>query len=237
MNLGLMLRVLGRFRFLILGGLVLASAAALLSHMRITFDGSSPRLEYRTAEQWQSTGKMLLTETDRGDAGFVSNYAGANRLASLAPLYAELAQADAVKAIMYRNASIRGGYSVQAMIAESGAPLPMLAYSGLSDSAKDAQAAVSRAMDAFAVYLKRLQDENEVPRNRRVEIQVVDAPQAGLIEGRRMTRPIFLFILIMTATIVLAFALENLRPRLRAAPPLESAEIPKLVSEAPRSRA
>ena len=45
MDLELYLRVLWRFRLVMVTGLLLASTLALLSYMRVSFEGT-PRLEY-----------------------------------------------------------------------------------------------------------------------------------------------------------------------------------------------
>ena len=48
-------------------------------------------------------------------------------------------------------------------------------------------------------------------------VQLVERPTLPtLIKGRRKTKPIFFFVILISATIGLAFLLENLRPRASA---------------------
>ena len=57
MDLALYGRVLRRFWLLVLVGLTLAAALAILSVARVSSDG----LSYRSDEVWQSTTTLLLT--------------------------------------------------------------------------------------------------------------------------------------------------------------------------------
>ena len=58
----------------------------------------------------------------------------------------------------------------------------------------------------------------------RVQVEVVRQPQApSLLEPRKKTRPIIVFLTVAIATFGLAFILENLRPRVRAVPGEEPA--------------
>jgi hypothetical protein len=238
MNLGLLLAVLGRFKYLVLAGFLLAAGLSTVSAVRLTFDGVTPHLEYRGQEEWRTGstlfvtqkgfpwGRTILEETapvgPRGEERTVERYADGGRFQGLAVLYAQLARADAVRALMLRDGPLDGDYSAEVVRSDDGITLPLIRIIGIGRTAEHARTMAGRATKAFLLHFSRLQEQNKIPQTSRVVIEPIDRPaEAVLVEGRRMTRPVFMFVLVMTATIVLAFALENLRPR-----PLAGADAP-----------
>jgi hypothetical protein len=236
-NLRLFLQVIGRFRYLILAGFLLAVASGMLAMTRVTFDGMIPRLEYRGQETWESVSALLVTRE-----GFSYGLATLDeervreieegRLQRLAALYARMAKGDAIRKIVKRQGPIEGEYG-----AERSADLPVVRIVAHSSSPKNARYLSGRVMNALAVYLRQRQVRNEIPADERVRLEVLEEPRAPiLVEGRKKTRPIFLFVLILSATVMLAFALENLRPRVAVAGPVPASR-PTPVPEATRKTA
>jgi hypothetical protein len=230
MDLRLFFRVLGRFRYLVAGGTVLAVLLAGFSYAEVKLDGGVPRLEPRGDETWQSTGTLFVTQQGfpwgrsvlnevvpvgpSGSDALAPKYSDPSRFASLAILYAELAKSDDVRALMLRDGPIVGEPDAAPMRAEDGNMLPMIRIGARARTAAQAEDLAQRATDALLVYLRQLQDRENIPAGRRVQVEVIEKPAAAqLVEGRRLTRPIFLFVLLGTATLMLAFMLENLRPR------------------------
>jgi hypothetical protein len=124
---------------------------------------------------------------------------------------------------MLRDGPINGEYDAAPVTSESGSGLPLVAIAGFAASPGQAKIIAQRATHAFLLYLRREQDLNAIPAASRVKVEVVERPGVPfLVEGRRLTRPIFLFVLVVTATFILAFALENLRPRLPKPAPAAS---------------
>jgi hypothetical protein len=248
MNLGLLFRVLWRFRLLVAGGLVLAVALATVSVFRISLEG----VEYRADEEWHSVGTLFVTQPGfpwgrsvldevvplgpDGEAGYVPRYAEGARFQGLAILYAQLAKGDAVRQIMLRDGPIEGEYDAAAVRAEDGTTLPLVAIGGHAESPELAEEIGRRAVEAFLLYLRQEQERSEIPAAARIQVEVVEQPGAAvLVEGRRLTRPIFLFVLVLSATVMLAFALENFRPR---SPAMGSAVVrPASLPEAERKTA
>jgi hypothetical protein len=230
MNLRLFFSVLARFRYLVLLGFVAAIALATLSAARIGLDGIEPRGE----EEWHSAATLFVTQegfpwgrsvldevvplgTD-GEAGYVPRYADGSRFQGLAMLYSQLAQGDAVRELVLRDGPIDGEFRAETVRSSDGISMPLFMIIGVGASAEQAKDLAARATEAFLIYFRETQERNEIDPETRVQVEVVDQPtEAVLIQGRRLTRPVFLFVLVLSATIMLAFALENLRPRVPAA--------------------
>jgi capsular polysaccharide biosynthesis protein len=236
MDLQLYIRVIWRFRFLVLGGVILALLLAFASIARFSFDGG-PSVTFREKEKWVSVGTLLVTEpdfpigrsvfeeevppvgTDRPQT-YTPKFAPSTRFIDLANTYAELVTSDAVREIMLRDGPLRGLVEATPLVATNGsdAPLPMISIRGLAASPEAAMLVAQRANKAFQEYLNNQQDRGGVPTSQRAVLTQVRQPSPAttvMLEGRSKTVPIVVFLTVMLAVIGLAFILENLRPRVR----------------------
>jgi hypothetical protein len=246
MNLRLFGRVLSRFRLLVLAGVAFALALSALSMLRIELDDGI-RFEYRTEQKWQSVSRLLVTQRGfpwgrsvldevvpvgpSGEAGYIPKYSEGERFQGLAQLYAALARGDEVRALVERSGPIDGEYDAAAVKSDDGiTSLPLVEIGAFAPFAHQAEALAQRATNAFLTYLQRTQEQNQIPLPRRIEVEVIEEPsEAVLVKGRPLTRPIFLLVLVISATILLAFALENLRPRVSpAAAPAGPTPVPEV---------
>jgi len=237
MDLQLYLRVIWRFRFLVLGGLFLALVLAFLSIARIEPDGNAPWVKFRGSEKWVSVSTLLVTEPDfpLGRSVFpeevppvgtdqpqtyAPKFAPSTRFIELANTYAEFVTGDAVREIMLRDGPIRGTVEATPLVASnaSDAPLPMLAIRGIATTPAGAAVLAQRATDAFQSFLQAQQDRLAIPTEQRAVLNQVRQPSPNttvLLQGRSKTLPIVVFLTVMLAFVGLAFVLENLRPRVR----------------------
>jgi len=237
MDLQLYIRVLWRFRFLVLGGLILASALAFASIARIDPAHGAPYVKFRGSEKWASVSTLLVTEPDfpLGRSVFpeevppvssdrpqtyAPKFAPSTRFVELANTYAEFVTGDAVREIMLRDGPIRGVVEATPLVASnnSDAPLPMIAIRGIAKTPKGASVVAQRATDAFELFLETQQDRRAIPPEQRAVLSQVREPSPAttvLLKGRSKTLPIVVFLTVMLAAIGLAFILENLRPRVR----------------------
>jgi hypothetical protein len=251
MDLQLYIRVIWRFRFLVLGGMILALLLAFASIARFSFDGG-PSVTFREKEKWVSVGTLLVTEpdfpigrsvfeeevppvgTDRPQT-YTPKFAPSTRFIDLANTYAELVTSDAVREIMLRDGPLRGLVESTPLVATNGsdAPLPMISIRGLASSPEGAVLVAQRANKAFQEYLDNQQDRGGVPTSQRAVLTQVRQPSPAttvMLEGRSKTVPIVVFLTVMLAVIGLAFILENLRPRVRPVADLsDSHEAPRPV--------
>jgi hypothetical protein len=241
MDLQNFVRVCWRFRGIVAVGLVLAITAALLSFVKPSFAQGKPTFAYRQQEQWISYSTLLVTQRGfpigRSDAdnpiqtvpstngtatvapgGTTPYFAPSTRLADLATLYAQLVKSDVVLNLMRRQGPVHGEIRAVPVLSleTQGDPLPLVQVAALASTPDMATSLAHRDTQAFQVYLDRMQQQNGVPANRRVLVQVVDAPTKPLIwQGRKLTRPILTFLTLMIAVVGLVFILENMRPRIR----------------------
>lgn len=226
------MRVLWRFRLLVVFGLLLAIGLSFLSIARVTL--SPFGFSYRTAETWTSEGTLFVSERgfpwgrsitelftfsvdeQTGREFSEPRFASPDRFADLAALYAELAVSDPVREIMLRDGPLEGGIAAEAVESSQGDGLPLISIFGTASSPEAASRTAERGVQAFLTFLAREQVRNEIPADARVVVEVVEHPEeAALVVPRKMTRPIVIFMTVLIAVIGLAFVLENLRPRVR----------------------
>ena len=231
MDLSLYGRVLWRFRWLVAIGLVLAIVLAVLSVAKISRSG----LSYRKPEIWQSSSTVLLTQK-----GFpwgrsslppsqqgASQFGGPSWLAGLTELYAQFANSDPVRALMLREGASPMWKLTAAPVIPSGSSsaLPVVQLVGLAYSPKGAIQATLVGRSAFMRYVKSQQALAAIPNGDRVDLQVLQtATPPILLQPRKKTLPIVIFLAVMTAAIGLAFILENARPRMKPVTTLQAPE-------------
>jgi hypothetical protein len=222
-DLGLFFRVLWRFRLVVALGFVMALTLATLSLARVDFRGGSPSLVYRQSEQWQSYTTLIISPRGFpwGRSVFSLEF-DPSRFATLATIYANLAQSDAVKRIMARDWNVRqGSILAQPVLANqnnsSAPPLPLMTIAATTKSGPRSAAVAERATAAFLDFLRFEQSNNGIPKNKRVVVaEIKHATPPVLLKGRSKTTPIAVFLAVMIVCVGLAFMLENLRPRVHA---------------------
>lgn len=236
MNLPLYGRVFWRFRVLVLLGLLLATVLGLLVTAKPVLREGRPSLVYRQAEVWGNVATLIVTQTgapefrsvfpaapvpEPGGTPRTYPFADPNRFAGLTAVYAQLATSDDVDALIRRSGPIRGKVKAAPITSTVGSVTPLIALAGEADSPREATSLTRRATSAFIRYVDERQRAAGIPPRQRVVIQIVrriDKPQ--LIEPRSMTLPIMVFLAVLTATMALAFLLENVRRRAPAVHPL-----------------
>jgi hypothetical protein len=213
MDLALYGRVLWRFRWLVLGGVILAVLLATLSTARVSSNG----LRWRKPAVWGSSTTLLLTQ-----GGFpwgrVNPGTDPARFGSLTDLYAQLANSDAVRAIMRSEGAPKTSWLVAGALPPTNiyGVSPLLTLSGRGPSGAEAVTAVRLGTKAFLDYVVRQQSAASIPPDQRVDIEVIQAASPPiLVQGHKKTLPIVVLLAVLSATVALAFMLENLRPRPR----------------------
>jgi hypothetical protein len=231
-DLALFFRVLWRFRIIVAAGILIAIALSSLSFVRVTFKGGTPHIAYRQQQTWQSQETFLITA--HGVPWAKLNNAdgvGQGGLAGLSAFYAQLANSDAVQALLRKSGPVDGSMVAAPAVdnvTSIRAPLPFVSIQGLAASQAKAVDIARRGAEAFRTYVIDQQNSASIPPDNRVEIQVLSsAKKAVLLQGRKKTLPIVILMTILIATVGLAFILENLRPRVR---PLQAESTADLVA-------
>jgi hypothetical protein len=244
-DLNLYFRVLWRFRLIVAAGFVLAIAVAFASFAKVGADGS---ISYRQQETWQGTTRLFVTQQGFPWGRTVlppvpstpvpptstssEQFADPTRLAGLAVYYAQLINGDLIQRQILN-------YLVQRQILKSVPPGTVLSAAPVTDPATNSALALVDVMSVahtpaqaarvsqtgaglFRSYIAHQQASAGIPLNQRVLLQVVST-KAALIAGRKKTLAIIAFLAVLTATIALAFVLENHRPRIQAVAPVTAA--------------
>jgi len=219
-DIALYARVLWRFKFLVLGGIVLGVALAVLSMAKVTFAHGKPALKYRTPPTYASFATVLINSGKGFPWGSAVGASGTGALDSLSIFYSHLASTDPVKQRLHLLPGESAGMLVSPVLdASQGAcciTLPMLSIEGYAQTASLAIDVARRGTQAFIGYISERQQAARIPASQRVSLQVLNpAIGAVVISKRKKTVPILVFGLVLAAAVGLAFLLENLRPSVR----------------------
>jgi hypothetical protein len=216
MDLRLLLRVLFRFRALVAAGFALSVVVAMLSYARVTWNGAAPGLAYRDPVLYESDSTLFVTQPGFpwGRATVDPNEPppDPNRFANLAIVYSQFANSDAVRHLV--RIPEDASYKAVPVPAEGGGFLPFIEIQGTSPSSQSASSVAALASSALRQYIDVQQRANQIASQERVVLQPLARPTSPrAVKKPSATRPVFLFILMMTLVVGLAFILENLRPR------------------------
>lgn len=230
MDIGLYVRVVWRFRFLIALGFAAACLLATLAVAQLDFKGGVPTLTYRKHELWMGSQKLLITQkgvpwgrlslpTTSGSTTSSSSskgqvFADPSRLASLAPFYAQLANSAAIQRF-FPIGSVKATPVVDNSTAYANV-LPILQFNAFAFTPQKADSLAQSAAKLFRNYVTKQQASASIPQGQRVLLQpLTDTMPPLLVQPRKKSLAIVAFVTIMIATLGLAFILENLRPRER----------------------
>jgi hypothetical protein len=238
MDIRLLLRVIARFRYLAIFGVLLAGAAMVFSVARL--DRSTWQLSYRQKLQYRSTAVLLVdgnrpswlyavppgstaagasqdttTTTTEGSDASGGPIADPARLGGLTSLYGYFVQSDAVRRLTGDDAiNSVGAETITADVGNGRRePLPLLAITATAGSRTGAVDLARRVTEAFRRYVLERQTRAQVSDDERVTLRVVNAPSpATLVAPRSYTRAVVAGLMVIVATIGLMLVIENLRP-------------------------
>jgi len=235
MDLALYTRVLWRFKYIVVVGLILAIGLALLSVKKVSFSGGSLSLSPRKAQIWKTDSFLLVTQPNFPWGRTVPQYApGSPTTGAPATAQGDPARMASLTAI-YSNPAVGLNDWVQAKIGLSGphppqgsvtvaavpappysnpAILPILDFSGTGPTPAASAVLARSASSAFAAWLSKEQSSAHTAPGDRVQLRpVTKESPAVLISHSGKTLPVIVFLTIIGATVGLALVLENVRPR------------------------
>jgi hypothetical protein len=254
MDFPLYLRVLWRFRLIVLAGLCLGFTLAFFSYVRVSFGDRGLTFSYRQSEVWESEARLFVTQrgfpwgrtapeylpSGRDDAPPIPE-SDPSRLASFATLYSEFAKGDFVQSIVGRaNARLVVVEPVPAPPLSSPPILPLISVRALGPTPKASAMLAQRTANALLTFVHRQQNDARIPEAARVRVEPLSRPNRQvLVGGRGKTIPVIVFVAVLMAACGLAFILEHLRPMpktkpiLYAEPPPGETGPPAPAEEAP----
>jgi hypothetical protein len=239
----------------VFAGVALTLALAFLSYVRVSVDGIS----YRKPVVWSNSSTVVLTQSGRPElrsvlpvtkASGVPTLAATDRFVGLVELYAAMATSDEVVTLMRERGllsdeDLKGGslpFNASPVKSSLDTPylnggiLPAIAISGRGESPAAATRLTTGATKAFLDVLTRRQENAKIPRNARVEVNVLKrSGEPVLAEPRSKTLPLLIFFGGLIATVAAAFARDN-RRRGPSAVPVASpapADLAEVVSGPP----
>jgi capsular polysaccharide biosynthesis protein len=225
-DLALYGRVIWRFKFLVLAGFVGAIVLATLSFAKVSFDHNQPKLTYRKAETWQSTATILISQKGFSWGSLQASQAAFSGLGALPSFYSQLIESRALRERV--GLEYEGSVFASPIVDKSTgyiAALPLIQITALSSSSTGAITLARRTTNVFLAFMAQQQQAAHLRANQRVVLTVVNPPQgASVVTPRKKTLPIVIFVMVMTATLGLAFVLENLRPHMRGVASLPGEE-------------
>ena len=230
MDLRLYFLVISRFRYLVVTGLFLACVLAFYSVFHVSFAHVSfvhgPKISYRQSQTYLSEERLYLdtqggvpfrTTTAKidpktGNIYYPPNLVPPSALGSTAVLYAQLVNSDVLKRLVGK---LPGAFLAYPLTTTGNSPvnLPFLAIDGYGTTPEKAILVANRVSQAFISYVTQNQQASNVPQSQRVLLTVTTkAAKAKVFTGRHYTVPVVVFLVVLIATLGLAFILENLRP-------------------------
>jgi len=134
----------------------------------------------------------------------------------LAQIWAQFAQSDAVRRLIDPTLKRDLWYEVDSVTGiNSGTPLPLLSVSAFSTRSAESVAQANRVAGALEKYIASTQ--RALPKRQRSTLTTIArADKAEVFKGKRLTPGLMLFVLGITATVLVAFTRYNIRLGRRA---------------------
>lgn len=220
MDLRLFWGVVKRYKRTASAGTILAVILAVLVYGTPSFAGGKPTIIPRGSDTYESAAELLITQ----GAGLYSNVdpkavaVGApGYMSSLSPIYAGLANGDAVQAAL-RGAKVPGTVTAtEGVDPLTGAYTPFVDLTAQGPTAADAEQLVKRGVASFQNYVSAAETNSGVPANSRVQLEVIKSGLPAVLAAKpKPTIAILVFLAILAATIAMMFSMENRDPQTAA---------------------
>ena len=236
MNLARHASVLWRFRRVTAAGVVLGIVLAILASYRVSSSGLTPRgsATYSAISSiWVTQpgfpeGRVTLPEQQINDAVTASgdNAVGENappsdqvefadpaRLAALGDLYSKLLTSDEVLRRVKTHPTAAAVQASPFAASQGGLLLPVIQLTTMGGSPLGAVQTNHAVYEGLLDFLDEEADANNVPKARRVELKVLNAPEVALVSGPKPTMSVIAFMMVMLGTLAVTHLLEALRSR------------------------
>ena len=212
MDLNLFLKVLWRYRVVVLPGVIATALLAFLAVAKVDTNGGL-HVTYRHSQKYVSYSTLFVTKPGF-PWGRLSPAADQQaRFTSLAIIYSNLVTSDSVSRLIQPSGPIDGTIeAAPVLLPSSGEALPLIRIAAITDSSASSIALARRASSALRTWLRGQQTVSSTPVAQRVVVEEIGrADKATVFAKRSKTLAIVVFLTGLMAAIASAFVLENLR--------------------------
>jgi hypothetical protein len=227
MDLGLLARVVWRFKHLAAAGFALAVLLAVFSTASVSFPGGKLTLTYRSPIIYTAQARILATQSGfpwgrtvlptspQSPVPSSTNpgYADPSRFSTLAAFYAQLVNGDQIQRRVVHpqlKQVLFGAVEIDRINNEA---LPFVDITAFAPSPVVARRLAEDGTRALQSLVSAQQTKANIPDDQRVLLQVLQHPtNVRVAEPRKKTIPIVVFMTVLIATLGALLALENLRP-------------------------
>lgn len=230
MDIRLFLAVIRRFKKLVIGGVILAILLAILSYGTPRMVNGKPGVIPRGTETWQSQAEIMITQGSDPYGRAAQQFTGGSAkmpatpvgdqsyMSGLAPIYAALANGDAIRNRVAQADHLPGTFTATEVIdTATSAPLPFIEMTATAPTETDAVTLAERASKVLENYVAAQQQAAGIAPADRVLLQMVqNGRPATLVKGHSTTIPMLVFVAVLAASIWLAFLKENADPKTAA---------------------
>jgi hypothetical protein len=237
MNLARHAAVLWRFRAVAATGLALGLLLAVLASYSVSFDGG-PSLERRGVETWTSVSRILVTQPGfpegrvtlpqkQIDNAVTADGAAANekmaapgdqvefadpaRLGALADLYSRFLTSSEVRSAAPERPEAGQVVASPYQAASGGQIMPIIELATSATTGPGSRALNLHMFEALENVLAKQQRRNQIPKAKRVEIKIIDAPVAGLTSGHKPTASVLALLVALLGTVAVCHLLAAIR--------------------------
>jgi hypothetical protein len=227
MDLGLLARVIWRFKVLAAAGFAVAVLLAVLSIASVSFPGGRFTLTYRNPVIYTAQSRILATQSGfpwgrtilptspASPAPSTKNpgYADPSRFSTLATFYAQLVNGDQIQRQVVKPQLKQILFGTVEIDHTTNEPLPFVDITSFAPSAVIAQRLAVEGTRALQSLVEAQQTKASIPDDQRVLLQVLQQPtKVRVATPRKKTIPVVVFMTVLIATLGALLALENLRP-------------------------
>ena len=214
--------VLRRRRLIMVVGLNVAAALALISVMKVSSSG----LAWRSPPVYKASTTLLVTQPGAPYARStldkfepvpggppVAKFADPSRMEYLASLYARKAEGDEIVQRVKRSFDMtKAKWAATPVTGADSRALPLIEIGALEMSPAKAIALANAVSKALRDSLTSEQRKTRITGEDRLELREFKrADKAEVFQGIGLARPVMLFLLISIVTVAIAFLVDNLR--------------------------
>ena len=192
-----------------------------------------PGIVARGTESWESQTELIITQGSDPYGRAAQQYTGGSPktgtpavpvgeqayMASLAPIYAAVANGNAIHDEILKSDPVDGAFNATAVVdSVTDAALPFVQFTATGQTSTSVVRLAQKAALVLQTYVANEEKAAGIAPSDRVVLQLIEnGDQATLVKGHSKSVPLLVFVAILGAAVALAFVKENADPRTAAA--------------------